>query len=1192
MLSIGILSLDSLDYYLDLAAEDYYLKGGEPLGKWYGKGAKAFGLPEVVERYTFRQLFLGFHPQSGEPLVQNAGRTEGERKRRPGHDLTLSIPKDVSCFVATSIWETIRSIHDESTRDTLDLLEQTRAFVRRGSGSQNHWRLERASIVAALFEHTVSRELDPQLHTHALLLNLGLTGDGRFGALHSPAYFGTRQRHFLGAYYRALVAYRLREDLQLETYRNGTSFGVKGMPKSLVRERSKRRRQIQEYLKNKGWEGGAAAAMAAIITRRTKAQIPPREKLDKMWAKQNRAHGLTERTIQKMRRTKPQDSNEILPVALVRAVDNMSVGRVSHFTEIELQIEALQEAVDWGLHPKTVLDGLARFMKTSEEITSLGVHDNRERYTTRTILERERRLLGIVGRLRDASALSIRPKVVKKVLAKYRLTDEQREAVEYLVRSPGCIRLLDGRAGTGKTSSVLMACKEIWERHGYRVVAATHTGQAAVELEQATGIPTETIHWQLADFEPNSGFNFRHHLKQFWRAARKKRTYRLKQLKPVKVDRKTILVIDEAGMVNSRHWEMLTSLVERGGGTLVATGDSRQLPAVEGQSPFQSLTKRIGCAELKEIHRQKEEWAKEVARLMSEGNSGIALAILAERGYVKPHEDMDDALEMLVRDWSVRGVRQPERAPILASTNQEVEAINDLCQEIRLKAEVIGGKSANIAEEDETGQVLYTSRVFIGDRIVFTDNNRRLKVRNGFTGTVIGIDRFGRLLSVQLDGGDRIIVPVKKYRHIRRGYAMTVHKAQGGTYPECWVLAGPQQNLPRAYVSLSRAVLATHVYTSKELLDERLQNVEGSQLANEMRNMPDHRLASDLLERVWLDKSVAEPVEKEQLTRPTETPKSWWESGNHEADSRHRTPWWEKEGKPNPTPISEPGGRRERERVLLDHAKKRVALARAKQAHREREREEQRRYASGEWEREEIKRKQATARAALEKAKRQLTEQELEERRRYAMAQAEADQRRRALLTQLCIVTSSVMEPRRTQAGNRDLLQSSLTAMFNSGIAAAKTTSEEHTHEPIMASFLADLFTPPAKEVPETSEVEVVSVGEDDITESPIAAQDENLELEAGGTNTTELPQDSGDESRHSQPEDASDWWSSGSSSTWAQPDYTSSSGGSYQSSIDPFTECQTQSMAMATYQASGAAGTAALQTAIPVYTQQTIFTR
>ena len=90
MLSIGPMSGGQGRYYQELAREDYYLNGGEPLGRWWG-AKQALGLPEIVSRDSLHNLFLGRGPD-GKDLVQNAGSI----LRRPGFDFTFNAPKSVS----------------------------------------------------------------------------------------------------------------------------------------------------------------------------------------------------------------------------------------------------------------------------------------------------------------------------------------------------------------------------------------------------------------------------------------------------------------------------------------------------------------------------------------------------------------------------------------------------------------------------------------------------------------------------------------------------------------------------------------------------------------------------------------------------------------------------------------------------------------------------------------------------------------------------------------------------------------------------------------------------------------------------------------------------------------------------------------------------------------------------------------
>jgi conjugative relaxase-like TrwC/TraI family protein len=210
MLSIGVMAGGQGNYYSKLAQEGYYIHGGEPVGRWWGRGADHFRLAgEKVKAKTLEALLDGFSPD-GESLVQNAG-NESNRERRPGFDLTFSAPKTVSALWATAspeIRKEIQAAQDSAVKAALTYLERTGAFTRTGKGGINR---HQAGILAALFEHATSRALDPQLHTHALLMNLGIMEDGRVRALVHTEFFSRKMA--AGAVYRVQLAEELQKRL-------------------------------------------------------------------------------------------------------------------------------------------------------------------------------------------------------------------------------------------------------------------------------------------------------------------------------------------------------------------------------------------------------------------------------------------------------------------------------------------------------------------------------------------------------------------------------------------------------------------------------------------------------------------------------------------------------------------------------------------------------------------------------------------------------------------------------------------------------------------------------------------------------------------------------------------------------------------------------------------------------------------
>ncbi len=169
----------------------------------------------------------------------------------------------------------------------LALIERTLAFSRAGwDGSQ----FIPVRLVTAAFEHGTSRAAEAHLHTHALVLNVGLDANGNTRAIDSRPIFA--QKKILGAYYRAVLAYTLTKEKGHRIEREGDSFRLVGVPFAPVEAHSTRRKEILADQAARGESGARAAAASALRTRRTKKNVPPRSALFKQWRELNESLGL------------------------------------------------------------------------------------------------------------------------------------------------------------------------------------------------------------------------------------------------------------------------------------------------------------------------------------------------------------------------------------------------------------------------------------------------------------------------------------------------------------------------------------------------------------------------------------------------------------------------------------------------------------------------------------------------------------------------------------------------------------------------------------------------------------------------------------------------------------------------------------------------------------------------------------
>jgi len=323
MLSISnpLKGADAGKYYLELARDDYYLGAGEAPGRWYGQGASLLRLPAEVKGRHFLNLLAGCSPDGKLALVQNARKPE----RQSGWDLTFSAPKSVSVLWAMAppeLRQQIEAIHKHAVQTALSHLEATCALTRRGQGGQT---VESAAVLFATFQHRTSRAQDPQLHTHAVLVNLGLREDGTTGSVLSRPFF--EQKLALGALYRTDLAAGLRQGLGLTLEPDRVGFHVAGVPRELCREHSQRRQQIERKLEERGAVGAVAAKVAALDTRPAKITTG-REDLFARWQEYGQSRGF----------------GAAQALALTRGAAHPPVDRVRFEREVAAGLAAVPEA--------------------------------------------------------------------------------------------------------------------------------------------------------------------------------------------------------------------------------------------------------------------------------------------------------------------------------------------------------------------------------------------------------------------------------------------------------------------------------------------------------------------------------------------------------------------------------------------------------------------------------------------------------------------------------------------------------------------------------------------------------------------------------------------------------------------------------------------------------------------------------
>ena len=799
MLSVAKLTQGQERYYENSVAagiEDYYAGRGESPGIWTGRGAAALGLEGVVETGQLGTLIRGDNPLGGERLrrrhpktrtitVEKIDPTTGERRLeektlRPvaGFDLVFSVPKSVSLLHALGDEETRRAVneaHVTAWQAAVDYLEDEACVVRRGTGGIH--REQGEGFVAAAYQHRTSRAQDPHLHTHVIVANMARRpSDGEWRALDGEAILKT-YRLAAGYLYQAHLRAELSRSLgvEWETPRKGLA-DLKGVPADVIGEFSTRRAQVVQHMEERGTSGFWAAQIAALDTRDRKEHVDLAQ-LREDWRARAAEHGFgraeLEETMRRTQRIEPS-SQELLQIAHQLLGPEGLTERTTAFSDADL-VMAWAEAHAQGATADRVRRLAARFagMQGVERVGEDAQPGRPARYSTAELVATERAALALVEQgVGVGSPAAAGEALDEAIAAAATLSEEQRAMVRQTVSSPDRVVCVVGLAGAGKTTAT-RAAADAFRAAGVPVIGAAPSGIAAEKLEDETGVASTTLH-------------------------------RLLQLE---LPERCVVIVDEAGMAETRVLAPLLERIEQAQAKLVLIGDPQQLPAVGAGGLFAGIVERHGPIELGENRRQPDAEERRALEAIRNGLGRDYLAFAEGAGRLVTCETPQTAKTRLLADWWAAARDDLPGNVMIALRRRDVAELNALARTLmdthgRLGRERLAMGGAEYAE---------------GDRIVCLRNSEALGVKNGTRGTVERIDPKNGAILVASDRGDRVELPATylRGRNVRHAYAITGHAGQGVTVERAFVLGiGGTRLQEWGYVALSRARHETRLYVT------------------------------------------------------------------------------------------------------------------------------------------------------------------------------------------------------------------------------------------------------------------------------------------------------------------------------------------------------------------------------------------
>ena len=959
------------EYYLESQRSfrhpnEYYTAGEEPDGAWFNpKGL--FGLEDgaKVDPAEFQRLYNGHSPDGSDKLVQRAGNPD----RSPGVDMTFSVDKSVSSLWAIAEPEKRRNIEAMATAAARAALEDSvlRYCSYTRVSANGVTRPVEADLMGATFVHGTSRENDPQLHVHCTIFNLARTKeDGKWRAHHQYPVYSWKKA--AGALFRACMAWELQQELgvKMERYGPNAEFTrVSGMPEDLQAFWSKRRKAIVARAGELGIPSlGNASRLAGVnkLTRAGKSHDNDPEVRHRRWREE--AEGFAERetliesvTGHRVKIGREQlreltDRLDDLPAHLAReeaifrrpdmveAAANAAAGLMGR--------DAVGTAIE-RLRRNPEIERLEPKKPTAESMAGMA---HTEVYSTRHNLGLEQAVRDMAEAMAADTGHALPEEAVKEkvetlLAQQYPLSQEQSLAIRHATVKGGRVSVIEGAAGSGKTTT-LRPITDLHREHGYGIVPTAVAWRTAVALGDDCDARPYCVDKLL----------------------------KLAARGQVEIGRNTLIVVDEAGMLSTRQAHHILQLSERHGAKVVFAGDTRQQQPVEAGPGLRLIRDVAGSVRVDRIRRQKADledvlvhvhgetpelarfragltspkerdsilaayeamerkpvftpWQVAVSEALRDGEAAQAIDAWHLRNRLHLCHNEEKTLAKLVDDWARHVKAEPDSSTVvLARTKAEARALSWLMREEVLARTPEAKRAVVEVSRDLDGRVTQPIEIAVGDRLRIGATQWQKQLFNGTVVTVEDIevrggqdaavtrkarnrrageaagrgpktdtgnpepsrDEFSVHITARTDDGRRVSFRHDEIRdfhdniRLDYGYAMTIASAQGLTVDRAFLLVDDRPARETIYPAATRHREGIDVYVNRKPIVFDIADRRPEDEAE--RPVPDSEVRAYLAER-W---SRSQPKEA---------------ALDYVSDGMWRDPR-EEEGRRGPAPLRRPG---------------------------------------------------------------------------------------------------------------------------------------------------------------------------------------------------------------------------------------------------------------------------------------------
>ena len=721
-----------------------------------------------------------------------------------GFDLVFAAPKSVSLLRALTddVAEKVMAIaHTRAITAAMTYVHQHAGYTRVHNWVTGEKDLQRLpGLVAIAYQHETSRCGDPHLHTHVIVPNRQPRADGALVSIDSKSLH--HEAKAAGIIYQAVLRHELHAERGFEWTPVDDHSGmadIAGVDQESITAWSQRSTRLREWARNNlvvvdGEPTAAQKAAAQKATRPNKPESLAWEALKERWRADTRGLQLDREAhyaARSARRAEARTAADRVRIAqMAAAIDKAA------FTRADMvELVGAQLPIDAPGDPRVLIEAIVdRVGVRISAPRQAHQREGHETFTVDAIITEEERVHQMVDESDNRGRLDVRDEDIRD------LSGDQQRAIRNIAISPFLVQPLQAPAGAGKTHA-LKALRAAAGRAGKDVLVLAPTGKAVdAALAEGAGDRGLTVAKALHLIEDDD----------------------------LKVDRRTVVVVDEASMVGTPELKKLLGCAVVGRAKIVLVGDSYQLSPVRARGGmFEQL-----CAELPWSQRLAEVW-----RMQDPEERDASLALRCGHGnklrkavgWYRTHGRLHTGDPIAMAADALHAYRQDRLAGkdslLICDTWEMADALN---RRLHDSVTVADGPTVRGARDQFIG---------VGDLIMSRNNDSTIKVcagsghrtgaptdqvRNGHRWRVAAIDRAtNRLAAERTTDRARVVFDGDYVReHVTLGYAATVHSAQGVTADCSHAIVGEGATRAMLYVAMTRGRDDNQAYIYQRLTGE------------------------------------------------------------------------------------------------------------------------------------------------------------------------------------------------------------------------------------------------------------------------------------------------------------------------------------------------------------------------------------